>query len=221
VPRLVQDPRLEAPRPGAVVLRSWIEDRSLARAEELPRTSSSTSTGSCRRSTSAGVPTTTCTKEQTSSSAATGCRTWSTSARQRHAPAARAFASRAREDLRRRSTPPTPTRAWAAGRAAECSAARARPPPALVDRAWKRGLKPLYELLTRRAPPARDGEERAASGPWPRWTPPLGARRELEDVVAVDPAALLDQLVPVVTGAKGSCSPTIAGYSRVPPATRS
>jgi hypothetical protein len=42
---------------------------------------------------------------------------------------------------------------------------------------WRRGVKPVYEFVTRRLLGTRDGEtRRAITGPWPRWTPPLGVR---------------------------------------------
>jgi len=45
-------------------------------------------------------------------------------------------------------------------------------------RVWRRTIKPLYELLTRRVLGRRDGEERRpSSGPWPAWGEPLGKPR--------------------------------------------
>lgn len=44
-----------------------------------------------------------------------------------------------------------------------------------LARLWRRLGKPVYEGLTRGLLRARDGEERRpSSGPWPRWTPPIG-----------------------------------------------
>ncbi len=43
--------------------------------------------------------------------------------------------------------------------------------------AWRRLGKPLYNFVTRRLLGTRDGEERRpSSGPWPRWSEPLGPR---------------------------------------------
>lgn len=43
--------------------------------------------------------------------------------------------------------------------------------------AWMRTVKPLYRFVTRRILRTRDGEEaRSSSGPWPRWTAPVGER---------------------------------------------
>lgn len=47
---------------------------------------------------------------------------------------------------------------------------------------WRRTGKPLYNLVTRRLLRTRDGEERRPDeGPYPRWSPPLGARARPED----------------------------------------
>ncbi len=44
-----------------------------------------------------------------------------------------------------------------------------------LARLWRRWGKPVYEGLTRGLLRTRDGEERRpSSGPWPRWTPPIG-----------------------------------------------
>jgi hypothetical protein len=57
-----------------------------------------------------------------------------------------------------------------------------RPPRSLTARLWRRLAKPLYNLVTRRVLGTRDGEaRRASSGPWPRWTPPLGPPRVGDD----------------------------------------
>jgi predicted Ser/Thr protein kinase len=41
---------------------------------------------------------------------------------------------------------------------------------------WRRGIKPAYVLVTRAVFRGGDGEERRPStGPWPRWTRPIGA----------------------------------------------
>ena len=94
-----------------------------------------------------------------------------------HARRGALFASRAREDLRhvekhRRRY----TRLGRGPRGELQRGAGADYRRSWIARAWKRGLKPLYELVTRRTPGDRGGEERRSeNGPWPRWTPPLGA----------------------------------------------
>lgn len=41
---------------------------------------------------------------------------------------------------------------------------------------WMRTVKPVYRFVTRRILRTRDGEEsRPSTGPWPRWTEPLGS----------------------------------------------
>lgn len=41
---------------------------------------------------------------------------------------------------------------------------------------WRRTGKPLYNLVTRKLLRTRDGEEiRPSTGPWPRWTEPIGS----------------------------------------------
>lgn len=42
---------------------------------------------------------------------------------------------------------------------------------------WMKSGKPVYKFVTRRMLRTRDGEEtRPSSGPWPRWTEPIGDR---------------------------------------------
>lgn len=51
-----------------------------------------------------------------------------------------------------------------------------------LARAWRRAAKPAYHFLTRRVLGWSDGEPRRPStGPWPRWTPALGARPAPEE----------------------------------------
>ena len=92
-----------------------------------------------------------------------------------HSSRSRKLASRARDDLRhvakhrrrylryvpsevKREIEKLPQRSWIA----------------LV---WRRTVKPLYNLITRSLLGTRDGEaRRLTSGPWPRWTAPVGPR---------------------------------------------
>jgi hypothetical protein len=92
-----------------------------------------------------------------------------------HPRAGRAFASRCRDDLRhvdkhrRRYLRP------GRGPADVPAIQSARPPRSVLALLWRRGVKPFYNSIVRVFPRAKDGEERRpSSGPWPRWTPPLG-----------------------------------------------
>lgn len=55
---------------------------------------------------------------------------------------------------------------------------------------WMKTAKPLYKFITRKVFRTRDGEEiRPSSGPWPRWTQPLGEREEsLEEAQSIGQA---------------------------------
>ncbi len=92
-----------------------------------------------------------------------------------HPRRGRAFRARVRDDLRHvdkhRRRYLQPGRGPDGARPPSHARPRRTPAAAL----WRRGVKPLYNLLTRGLLRTRDGEERrASSGPWPRWTPPLG-----------------------------------------------
>ena len=51
------------------------------------------------------------------------------------------------------------------------------PPRSIVAAIWRRTAKPLYNFVTRSLLRTRDGEERRiTSGPWPRWSAPVGPR---------------------------------------------
>jgi RIO-like serine/threonine protein kinase len=57
-----------------------------------------------------------------------------------------------------------------------------RPQRSLTALLWRRLVKPVYNLVTRLIPAARDGEaRRPSSGPWPSWSAPLGPTRSGED----------------------------------------
>ena len=92
-----------------------------------------------------------------------------------HRRRGRAFAARVRDDLRhvdkhrRRYLRP------GRGPARALPLAAGRPPRTWLAALWRRAVKPVYNLLTRGLAGTSDGEERRpSSGPWPRWTPPLG-----------------------------------------------
>lgn len=92
-----------------------------------------------------------------------------------HPRAGRAFASRCRDDLRH--VDKHRRRYFRPGRGPQGAPPiqTPRPPRSALAGAWRRLIKPLYNAVVRAFPRARDGEERRpSSGPWPRWTPPLG-----------------------------------------------
>lgn len=98
-----------------------------------------------------------------------------------HAKGSRLFASRMRDDLRHlakhRRRYLRHTRVVDVAPPAELLASPPRPPArrgmALV---WRRLVKPVYNLVTRRIMRTRDGEARRDTrGAWPQWVPP--ARR--------------------------------------------
>lgn len=87
-----------------------------------------------------------------------------------HERRGRAFAVRAREDVRHVEKHRRRYRS-AAGGAAE----PATPRRSLAAAAWLRLGKPVYNLFTRRLLRLEDAEpRRPRSGPWPAWTPPVG-----------------------------------------------
>jgi RIO-like serine/threonine protein kinase len=99
-----------------------------------------------------------------------------------HATRGRAFASRVHDDLRhvdkhrRRYLQP-----GRGPQGAPPPAAR-RAPRSTTAALWRRVVKPLYNAVTRGLLRTRDGEERRpSSGPWPRWSPPLGPARRPGD----------------------------------------
>ncbi len=105
-----------------------------------------------------------------------------------HSRRGRAFAVRAREDLRHvaKHRPRYPS-------AGEGGAARAAEPAArrsLAAALWLRLGKPPYNLLTRRLLRLEDGEpRRLRAGPWPSWTPPVGPGPRPGSSPAVAPPA--------------------------------
>jgi hypothetical protein len=93
----------------------------------------------------------------------------------RHGPGSWLLASRAAEDLRHLEK--LRRRYLRAGSQKYAPGMEALDPPrrAWTSLAWRRTVKPLYNLTARRFFAWRDGEERRpSSGPWPRWTPPVG-----------------------------------------------
>lgn len=96
-----------------------------------------------------------------------------------HASRGRTFASRVRDDLRhvqkhRRRY----TRDGRGPRGVDASRGAGHGVPrSKLAASWKRFGKPVYNFITRRLLGTRDGEaRRESSGPWPRWTPPVGER---------------------------------------------
>jgi RIO-like serine/threonine protein kinase len=180
VPRLVRDPALESARPGASVLRSWIEGRPLSRAEVLPEDFFEQLDRLVAAVHARGVCHNDLHKEQNILVGSDGLPSLvDFQLASVHARRGALFASRAREDLRhvekhRRRY----TRLGRGPRGRMQSGAGAEYRRSWLARAWRRGVKPLYEFATRRLLRTKDGEERRSeSGPWPRWSPPVGARR--------------------------------------------
>jgi hypothetical protein len=180
VPALVQEPELEAgSRKGEVLLRSWIEGRPLSRAEELPEDFFEHLDRLVAALHARGVCHNDLHKEQNILVGSDGLPYLvDFQLASVHARRGALFASRAREDLRhvekhRRRY----TRAGRGPRGERQSGAGAAYRRSWIAGAWRRGFKPLYEFATARVPGTRDdGEERRSeSGPWPRWTPPLGS----------------------------------------------
>jgi len=180
VPQLVRDAALEAPRADAVVLRSWIEGRSLARAEELPEDFFEHLDRLVAALHARGVCHNDLHKEQNILVGADGLpHLVDFQLASVHARRGMLFASRAREDLRhvekhRRRY----TRLGRGPRGQSQAGAGAGYRRSWIARAWKRAVKPFYGFATRRVSGAPGGEERRSEdGPWPRWTPPLGGGR--------------------------------------------
>jgi RIO-like serine/threonine protein kinase len=176
VPALIAEPRPEAQH----VLRSWIEGRPLARAEELPEDFFEHLDRLVHALHARGVCHNDLHKEQNILVGSDGLPSLvDFQLASVHARRGALFASRAREDLRhvekhRRRY----TRLGRGPRGRMQSGAGAEYRRSWLARAWRRGVKPLYEFATRRLLRTKDGEERRSeSGPWPRWSPPVGARR--------------------------------------------
>jgi len=92
-----------------------------------------------------------------------------------HPRAGRIFASRCRDDLRHVDKHRRRYFLPGRGPAGAAPISSARPPRSVLAAAWRKLVKPFYNAVVRTFPRARDGEDcRPASGPWPRWTPPLG-----------------------------------------------
>ena len=172
-------PRLLAVEPG-ILERSWIEGAPLSHAEALPEDFFDRLDDLVRALHARGVCHNDLHKEQNVLVAADG---WPAlldfQLASVHRRGSRAFASRARDDLRhvekhrRRYTRDgrgpdgsEPSRGSGHG--------LRRSPTALV---WRRAVKPVYVFVTRSVLGTRDGEaRRESSGPWPRWTPPVRPR---------------------------------------------
>jgi len=164
----------------AHVLRSWIEGRALARAEELPEDFFEHLDRLVGALHARGVCHNDLHKEQNILVGPNGLPYLvDFQLASVHARRGVLFSSRAREDLRhvekhRRRY----TRLGRGPRGQSQAGAGASYRRSWIASAWKRAVKPLYLFATRRVLGTRDGEERRSeNGPWPRWTPPLGARR--------------------------------------------
>lgn len=167
-------------RDGAVLERSWIDGLPLSRAEELPEDFFDLLDSLVQRMHARGVCHNDLHKEQNVLVRSDGRPALvDFQLASVHPARGRLFASRAREDLRhvekhRRRY----TRLGRGPRGDVQSGAGDGIPRSFVARAWRNSGKPLYVFVTRRVLRTRDGaeERRDSSGPWPRWTPAIGAK---------------------------------------------
>ena len=192
VPRVLDDeelarhasPEREAPRRGDVLLRSWIAGTPLHRAQALPEDFFDHLDDLVLAMHARGVCHNDLHKEQNIVVGDDGypCLVDFQLA-SRHPRASRLFVSRERDDLRhvekhRRRY----TRDGRGARGREPSRGRGHGlKRSRLAHWWRRVVKPVYLLVTRKLFDARDGEERRDSGgPWPIWTQALGPRRAAE-----------------------------------------
>lgn len=177
VPSLERDPRWGAGRD--VLVRDFLEGRALHEAERLPRDFFEHLAALARRLHERGVCHNDLHKEQNvlvrpdGRPALIDFQLASVHRRQ-----GRAFRVRVHDDLRH--VDKHARRYLRPGRGPDDVAPPAgpRPPRSLTARLWRRLVKPLYNLVTRRLLGTRDGEaRRASSGPWPIWGAPLGPVR--------------------------------------------
>lgn len=95
-----------------------------------------------------------------------------------HRTRERVFATRAREDLRHVEKHRRRYTRWGRGpdgAHAPQQGAGAEYRRSTLALAWRRTGKPLYNVITRSILRTKDGEpRRPSSGPWPRWSEPLG-----------------------------------------------
>jgi len=192
VPLLLDDSSLEpAGRPArrsATLARSWIEGEPLSRARELPEDFFDQLDALVTRLHAAGVCHNDLHKEQNVLVQGDGRPALiDFQLASRHGRHTALYRSRVRDDLRHvqkhRVRYLKPGRGPAGNGRSGLTASEhlsggaghgIRRSP--VAWAWRRLGKPVYLLVTRRLLKTQDGEERRPStGPWPRWTPPIGA----------------------------------------------
>lgn len=187
VPTCVNDPAAAAlpsadgnvPRAGDVLLRTWQPGAALHLAQVLPRDFFDRLDDLVRRVHARGVCHNDLHKEQNVIVGVDGYPALiDFQLASVHPRRGRRFRSRCAEDLRhlakhrRRYT--RDGRGPAAAGAGGAGRGRRR---GLVAQLWKRLGKPVYLLVTRRVLCRADAEERRpSSGPWPRWSEPLGPR---------------------------------------------
>lgn len=99
-----------------------------------------------------------------------------------HARRGRAFASRAREDLRHvEKHRARYTRFGRGPRGEKLTGVGTGARRSWIAAAWRSFGKPVYHAITRGLLRTSDGERaRPATGPWPTWTPPIGARSRVD-----------------------------------------
>jgi predicted Ser/Thr protein kinase len=180
--RLARTPSLDGrvPRASDVLIRSWIEGEPLHAVKSLPSDFFERLAELVCALHARGVCHNDLHKEQNVIVGADG---WphliDFQLASTHAPGSRSLATRAREDLRH--VEKHRRRYLRADGGAAAKAAQRATLPSLerstLARVWRRGGKPLYELVTRRVLGVRDAEPRRSSaGPWPAWTAPRGPR---------------------------------------------
>jgi len=174
VPELERDPRWGGGR--GVLVRSYTEGRPLHEAERLPADFFEHLAALVQRLHARGVCHNDLHKEQNVLVRPDGRPALiDFQLASLHRRRGRAFASRAHDDLRH--VDKHARRYLRPGRGPSDAAAPSgpRPPRSLTARLWRRLVKPLYNLVTRRLLGTRDGEaRRPSSGPWPSWGEPLG-----------------------------------------------
>ncbi|MCA8979563.1 MAG: phosphotransferase [Planctomycetes bacterium] len=186
VPRVVEDARAASapsadgtvPRVKHVLLRSWIAGAPLHRAEALPEDYFELLDALVHELHARGVCHNDLHKEQNLVVDPSGRPALiDFQLASVHASGGRLFESRVRDDLRhvqkhrrRYTRDGRGPRGVDARRGAGHGVRRSR-----LAAVWRRLGKPAYNFFTRRVLGTRDGEERRdSSGPWPRWTPPVG-----------------------------------------------
>jgi hypothetical protein len=187
VPALERDPswsvRGEQVAPRELLVRAWLPGEPLHLAESLPADFFEHLAALVRRMHARGVCHNDLHKEQNVVVAPDGTPGLiDFQLASVHARRGRSFAARVHDDLRHVDKHARRYLRPGRGPAGVAAPGGERPARTTVAALWRRTVKPLYQLVTRRMLRTRDGEaRRPSSGPWPRWTPPLGRTAALDD----------------------------------------